>query len=69
MYLCHFQVGFNAGDNVNFFAVPGSREPSIVDIAENSNVGMKGRWLFRVDSATIEVSNNCETKGTEANIM
>jgi hypothetical protein len=56
------QVGFNAGDEVHFLALPGSRQPNIIQVGQTSNVGLKGRWMFRVDSATIEASNSCETE-------
>lgn len=55
-----FKVGFNAGDNVNFFALPGSRQPSVLEVAETTNVDLKGRWMFRIDSATIVAGSSCE---------
>ncbi|XP_063969190.1 protein mesh-like [Lytechinus pictus] len=44
------QVGFNAGDGENYYSVSGSRTNSIVDIETTSNIGLPGRWVFRIDS-------------------
>ena len=44
------QVGFNAGDGVRFFSVPGSQTPDIINIDTTSNVGVAGVWVFRVDT-------------------
>ncbi|XP_071847181.1 sushi domain-containing protein 2-like isoform X2 [Apostichopus japonicus] len=53
------QVGFNAGDGINFFAVEGSRTQRVVNVTRLSNVGIPGRWMFRIDNADIE-SAGCE---------
>jgi hypothetical protein len=55
-------AGYNAGDNVNFYAIPGSMQPTILQVAQTTNVGLKGRWMFRVDSAAIEAGSTCETE-------
>ena len=57
------QVGFNAGDGINYFAVPDSRTPEIGNIEETSNVDTTGRWIFRIDQATI-VDNICRVVKT-----
>ena len=41
-------AGINAGDGVNHITVPGSLTPSIIDIAQTSNVGIPGVWMFIV---------------------
>ena len=41
-------AGFNAGDGINYIAIPGSLTPSIIDIARTSNVGIPGIWIFKV---------------------
>ena len=51
-------MGFNAGDGVNYFAVPDSRTPEIGNIQNTSNVGTTGRWIFRIDQSSI-VDNSC----------
>ena len=53
------QVGFNAGDGINYFSVPDSRTPEIGNIEFTSNVGTTGRWIFRIDQATI-VDSSCQ---------
>ena len=45
------QVGYDAGDNINYYTVPGSRTSSIVDIESTSNVGVHGLYIFKVDGS------------------
>ena len=47
------QIGFNAGNSVNYANVPGSRTPDIVNIASASNVLLPGRWIYAVREAGI----------------
>ena len=54
VYIKHFkQVGFNAGDNVNYYVIEKSGTPDIVDIETTSNINQTGVWIFRVDQAEI----------------
>ena len=46
------QVGFNAGNNMNYVNIPGSRTPYILNIAGNSNVGIGGQWIFLISQGT-----------------
>ena len=48
------QVGFNAGDGVNYAAVPASRTADIINIASTSNVGVPGVWIFQINEEVIE---------------
>ncbi|CAH3144389.1 unnamed protein product [Pocillopora meandrina] len=57
------QAGFNAGDGIRYFNVPGSATDRIINVSSNSNVGKPGRWMFRIDSAKIE-AGGCNTKGS-----
>ena len=43
------QVGFNKGDGVNYYSHPTSLTPSIQYIYLQSNVGLQGRFVYRVD--------------------
>ena len=43
------QAGFDAGDGMRFFSIPGSQTPAIVDIETTTNVSIPGQWTFRVD--------------------
>nr|XP_022329841.1 sushi, nidogen and EGF-like domain-containing protein 1 [Crassostrea virginica] len=47
------QVGFNAGDGVNYFAVPGSMTDSMLNLPQMSNIGIPGQFVFRVDQTNI----------------
>ncbi|CAH2319465.1 alpha-tectorin [Pelobates cultripes] len=57
------QAGFNGGNSTNFFSVPGSRSPEIVNIEETTNVNVPGRWLFKIDGKEIDPANGCSLKG------
>jgi len=46
------QVGFNNGDGVNYYMHPLSLTPNVLYIYTQSNVGVKGRWIYRVDGST-----------------
>lgn len=48
------QGGFNAGDGIRFFSIPGSQTAAILNISSTSNVGIPGVWTFRVDQNAIE---------------
>ena len=47
------QVGFNAGDAVNYFNVPESRTSAIINITQTSNVNVSGQWIFQVQNRII----------------
>jgi len=51
-------VGFNAGDGVNFAAVPASRTADIINIDSTSNVGIPGVWMFQVNEERIVLAQN-----------
>ena len=57
------QVGFNAGDGLRYFSVPGSREAAIADVETTSNVGLPGRWMFRIDDVAVK-AGGCNTEGS-----
>ena len=57
------QVGFNAGDGRRFYSVPGSRQPAIIDVEKTTNVGLPGRWVFRIDDVKVE-AGGCNTEGS-----
>ena len=56
------QVGFDAGDGENFFAVPGSQSPDILHIGNSTNFDTVGRWIFRIDEASVD-SGGCQVAG------
>ncbi|XP_072911934.1 alpha-tectorin-like [Hemitrygon akajei] len=55
------QAGFNSGDSLNFFSIPGSRTSEIIDIEKTSNVDEPGRWVFRADA--FKALGGCIYKG------
>lgn len=42
------QAGFNDGHGINNFFVPGSGTQDIINISSTSNVGIPGKWIFRL---------------------
>ncbi|MBN3286704.1 SNED1 protein, partial [Polyodon spathula] len=57
------QAGFNAGDGKRYFNIPGSRTEDIVDVEETTNVGIPGRWVFRIDDALV-LMGGCNDSGS-----
>ncbi|XP_077196888.1 alpha-tectorin-like [Paroedura picta] len=51
------QAGFNNGDAKNYFNIPGSWTPGIINVSSTSNVMAPGRWVFQVD--IFAVPNGC----------
>ena len=45
-------AGVNAGDGVNYAIVPESLNISIINVSSTTNVGVGGKWLFRIDTGT-----------------
>ena len=45
-------AGYNAGDQINSYTIPGSNTLSITNIARTSNVGIPGTWIFKVGQGT-----------------
>ena len=43
------QVGFNRGDGALYYEHPFSLTRSVLDMNAQTNVGVSGRWLYRVD--------------------
>ena len=51
------QAGFNAGDGENHTTIAGPQtELDIINIASASNIGVPGKYLYRVDATTIPAS-------------
>ena len=49
------QAGFDAGDGVNFFTVPGSQTAAVLDLANTTNVagGPAGLWTFAIRAGAV----------------
>lgn len=43
------QVGINKGDGVQYYEHPLSRDPTVLHLNAQTNTGVTGRWLYRVD--------------------
>ncbi|XP_070554813.1 uncharacterized protein K03H1.5-like [Ptychodera flava] len=56
------QVGFNAGDGINFVLVNGSRTQEVVNIDTWGNVDVAGRFLFQIDNKQM-APGGCNTEG------
>ncbi|XP_032125426.1 sushi, nidogen and EGF-like domain-containing protein 1 isoform X9 [Sapajus apella] len=55
------QAGFNAGDGQRYFSIPGSRTADMADVETTTNVGVPGRWAFRIDDAQVRVGGCAHT--------
>ncbi|CAC5415650.1 Protein eyes shut homolog,Fibropellin-3,Protein crumbs homolog 2,Protein crumbs homolog 1,Neurogenic locus Notch protein,Neurogenic locus notch homolog protein 3,Alpha-tectorin,Delta and Notch-like epidermal growth factor-related receptor,Neurogenic locus notch homolog protein 4,Delta-like protein C,Fibropellin-1,Neurogenic locus notch homolog protein 2,Protein crumbs,Protein jagged-1b,Protein jagged-2,Sushi, von Willebrand factor type A, EGF and pentraxin domain-containing protein 1,Neurogenic locus notch len=59
------QVGFDAGDGEHYYAVQGSRTSDIINVPQKSNIGIAGKFIFRVDMVTVEQAtliNECDNQ-------
>jgi hypothetical protein len=53
----HAQAGFNAGDQINYFVLEGSFSIEVVNLTRKTNVGIPGKWIFRIDDSSIEAAS------------
>lgn len=58
----HAQAGFNAGDEIIYYALERSFTPNITNIVFESNVRKPGKWIFRIDDQSVE-EGGCNTQG------
>jgi len=49
------QIGFDAGNGVAYYMLPGSGTHSVLNLAKSSNVGLNGRWIFRIDGINVQL--------------
>ena len=56
-------IGFNAGDGVRSYTLPGSRSPAAKEIEDGSNVGVEGVYAYRVDLPEIASPEVDQYKG------
>ena len=47
------QVGVDGGDGVNYYSIPNSLTPEIINITHTSNVNIPGLWILKVDKNII----------------
>ncbi len=57
------QAGYDAGDGVNFFTLPGSRTAAVLDLATSSNVSLdtEGLWVLTIRNGSVTVGDTPET--------
>ena len=46
-------IGFDAGDGVRSYMLPGSLDESTQEVEESSNVGVEGVYMYRVDQKEV----------------
>ena len=46
-------VGYNAGDGITSFTIPGSQTDNILNLVSTSNIRVPGVWVFRLDEEEI----------------
>ncbi|XP_050415090.1 protein mesh [Patella vulgata] len=56
------QAGFNAGDQKTFYEIQGARNEAVINLTLTSNVGIPGKWFFKVDSA--QTQERCSNSGS-----
>lgn len=49
------QVGFDAGDGINFYTLPGSYTEAVMNVTQISNVGVPGMLVFKVSGPSVKV--------------
>ena len=48
------QVGFDEGDGVNFYVVPGTEtDDGVFGLTSSSNIGVDGMWGFKVSGTSV----------------
>ena len=59
------QVGFNAGDGIHYYRVPGTdTAEGLLALSNTSNVGITGQWVFKVSGSSVEVGGCLQLTGT-----
>jgi len=59
------QMGFDAGNLVDYWSHPDSQTPAILDLCTTSNIGQPGVWEFEVRSGALWECGNGTVEGTE----
>ena len=57
------QIGFDAGDGNAYYTVPWSGSDAVLRMTQSSNVGIAGRWVFRVDGTHLLTPNAQPVQG------
>ena len=51
------QVGFNGGDGVHFYVLPEVTNGLILQLDDNSNVCVPGKYAFKIDDQNVQFMN------------
>ncbi|XP_077193134.1 sushi, nidogen and EGF-like domain-containing protein 1 [Paroedura picta] len=54
------QAGFDSGDKINYYNIPSSRTPEVLNIGGTTNVKVSGRWVFQVDVFVAPVTTDSD---------
>lgn len=52
------QIGFNAGDEINYFKLNQSFTPDVVEVVNSSNIGVRGQFVFHTTGNISDVECN-----------
>ena len=52
-FILILQVGFDAGDGINYYSIEGSRTNAMLDIETTSNINIIGKYMFSASSVNI----------------
>jgi hypothetical protein len=50
-----FQIGIDCGCNFCTYEVPSSKTDAVRNMAKTSNVGLAGRWMFKLDGQRLQL--------------
>jgi len=53
------QVGFNKGDGIRYYEHPWALTSGVLQLNVQTNTGVTGRWLYRVDGNIVEGNTTC----------
>ena len=54
-------AGYNAGDRINSYTLPGSQTSDVLKLTKTSNVDIPGTWVFKVGRGTqIQKRSGCK---------
>lgn len=63
------RVGFDASDGKNYITIEDSCKDSIVNVADKSNVGIPGKFIFRIDNTDIDIGECNNIKYTNEKLL
>lgn len=58
-----FQVAIDSGDGQHFYIHPWSMTDAIRNMTQDSNVGIAGHWIYRVDQSLVRLPDCFNAQG------